>query len=100
MADNYFKQYPNNDGFFKEYGGAFIPPILEVEMKKITDAYYAISKSHNFISELRSIRKHYQGRPTPVYYCNRLSEKIRWLNLFKTRRFKSYGSSQTESLYG
>ena len=44
-------------------------------MRKITDAYYAISKSHNFISELRSIRKHYQGRPTPVYYCNRLSEK-------------------------
>lgn len=75
MANNYFKEFPNQDGFFKEYGGAFIPPILEVEMKKITDAYYAISKSHNFISELRSIRKHYQGRPTPVYYCNRLSEK-------------------------
>ena len=75
MSDNYFKKYPNKDGFFNEYGGAFIPPVLEEEMKKITDAYYAISKSHNFISELRSIRKHYQGRPTPVYYCNRLSEK-------------------------
>ncbi|MBU1044967.1 MAG: tryptophan synthase subunit beta [Candidatus Omnitrophica bacterium] len=75
MKDNYFKEYPNKDGFFKEYGGAFVPPILEKEMKKITDAYYAISKSHHFISELRSIRKHYQGRPTPVYYCNRLSEK-------------------------
>ncbi len=75
MVDNYFKEYPNKDGFYKEYGGAFIPPVLEEEMRKITDAYYAISKSHNFISELRSIRKHYQGRPTPVYYCNRLSEK-------------------------
>lgn len=75
MAENYFKTYPNKDGFFKEYGGAFIPPVLEAEMKKITDAYFAISKSHAFISELRSIRKHYQGRPTPVYYCNRLSEK-------------------------
>jgi tryptophan synthase beta chain len=52
-----------------------LPPALEEEMKNITDAYFAISKSHNFISELRSIRKHYQGRPTPVYYCNRLSEK-------------------------
>ncbi|MDR0941511.1 MAG: tryptophan synthase subunit beta, partial [Bacteroidales bacterium] len=61
--------------FFNEYGGAFVPPILETEMKKIADAYFTISKSHNFISELRSIRKHYQGRPTPVYYCNRLSEK-------------------------
>ncbi|HCO83685.1 MAG TPA: tryptophan synthase subunit beta, partial [Arenibacter sp.] len=75
MTDNYFKTYPDENGFFKEYGGSFIPPVLEEEMKKITDAYYSISKSHNFISELRSIRKHYQGRPTPVYYCNRLSEK-------------------------
>ncbi|MCK5440475.1 MAG: tryptophan synthase subunit beta [Maribacter sp.] len=75
MAENYFKTYPNKEGFFKEYGGAFIPPMLEEEMKKITDAYYSISKSHSFISELRSIRKHYQGRPTPVYFCNRLSEK-------------------------
>lgn len=75
MAENYFKIYPNEDGFFKDYGGAFIPPILEGEMKKINDAYHSISKSHNFISELRSIRKHYQGRPTPVYFCNRLSEK-------------------------
>lgn len=75
MPENYFKTYPNKEGFYKEYGGAFIPPMLEDEMKKITDAYYAISKSHSFISELRSIRKHYQGRPTPVYYCNRLSDK-------------------------
>ncbi|ASB49889.1 tryptophan synthase subunit beta [Alkalitalea saponilacus] len=75
MSENYFKKYPSKDGFYKEYGGAFIPPVLEEEMKKINDAYYAISKSHNFISELRSIRKHYQGRPTPVYFCNRLSEK-------------------------
>jgi tryptophan synthase beta chain len=75
MFENYFKTYPSKDGFYKEYGGAFLPPQLEEEMKKINDAYFAISKSHNFISELRSIRKHYQGRPTPVYYCNRLSEK-------------------------
>ncbi|MBN1118384.1 MAG: tryptophan synthase subunit beta [Bacteroidales bacterium] len=75
MSKNYFKEYPNSEGYFQDYGGAFIPPVLEAEMKKITDAYYSISKSHKFISELRSIRKHYQGRPTPVYFCNRLSEK-------------------------
>lgn len=75
MSINYFKQYPDEKGYFKEYGGAYIPPVLEEEMKKINDAYYAISKSHSFISELRQIREHFQGRPTPVYYCNRLSEK-------------------------
>jgi tryptophan synthase beta chain len=72
---NYFKTVPNQEGFFGEFGGSFIPPHLQVEMDKITDAYYSISKSHEFISELRSIRKHFQGRPTPVYFCKRLSEK-------------------------
>ncbi len=75
MAKNYFKTYPDTNGYYEEYGGMFIPPQLETEMKKIAEAYYRISKSHNFIQELRSIRKHYQGRPTPVYFCNRLSEK-------------------------
>lgn len=75
MSKNYFKTYPDQDGFFKEYGGAFIPPHLEKEMKKINDAYYSISKSHKFISELRNIRKHFQGRPTPVFHCSRLSDK-------------------------
>ncbi len=75
MSENYFKTYPNEEGYFGEYGGAFLPPVLVEEMKKVNDAYFTISKSHKFISELRSIRKHYQGRPTPVYYCNRLSNK-------------------------
>lgn len=75
MDKNYLKKYPDNKGFYKEYGGSFIPPELQKEMDKITEAYHSISKSHKFISELRSIRKHFQGRPTPVYYCNRLSEK-------------------------
>lgn len=75
MSENYFKKYPSTEGFYNQYGGAFLPPVLKEEMKKINDAYFAISKSHNFITELRNIRKHYQGRPTPVYYCNRLSEK-------------------------
>ena len=75
MSKNYFKNFPDKDGFFNEYGGAFIPPHLEAEMNKINDAYFSISKSHKFISELRSIRKHFQGRPTPVFHCNRLSNK-------------------------
>lgn len=72
----YLKQYPNAEGYFGAYGGSFIPPHLQAEMDKITDAYFAISKSHDFISELRSIRKHFQGRPTPTYFCRNLSEKI------------------------
>jgi tryptophan synthase beta chain len=75
MTD-YLKNYPDSKGYFGEYGGSFIPPELQQEMDRITDAYYSISKSHIFISELRSIRKHFQGRPTPTYFCNNLSDKI------------------------
>ena len=74
MAD-YFKTFPDAKGNYGVYGGSFIPPDLQVEMEKITDAYYSISKSHEFISELRSIRKHFQGRPTPVYFARRLSDE-------------------------
>ena len=74
MGD-YFKSTPNKDGMFGEYGGSFIPPELQQEMDSISDAYYAISKSHQFISELRGIRKHFQGRPTPIYYAKTLSEE-------------------------
>ncbi len=73
--NDYFKDFPNNEGFYGEYGGSFIPPVLQTEMEKITDAYFSISKSHEFISELRSIRKHFQGRPTPTYYCKNLSNR-------------------------
>ncbi|MBI9105901.1 MAG: tryptophan synthase subunit beta [Spirochaetales bacterium] len=74
--ENYFKTLPDTNGNFGEYGGSFIPPQLQEEMDKITDAYYSISKSHQFISELRSIRKHFQGRPTPVYFAKTLSDEL------------------------
>ncbi len=74
MSD-YFKSYPDAQGNFGQYGGSFLPPAIQAEMEKITDAYYSISKSHEFISELRSIRKHFQGRPTPVYFAKRLSDQ-------------------------
>jgi len=71
----YFKSFPDAQGNFGQYGGSFLPPDLQAEMEKITNAYYSISKSHEFISELRSIRKHFQGRPTPVYFAKRLSDE-------------------------
>jgi tryptophan synthase beta chain len=72
--DHYLKKFPNGEGYFGKYGGAFLPPELVEQFKKIEEAYNTISKSHNFISELRNIRKHYQGRPTPIYFAQRLSE--------------------------
>ncbi|QRN85452.1 tryptophan synthase subunit beta [Clostridia bacterium] len=72
----YTKTTPTKDGFFGTYGGAFIPPQLVEEFENIATAYQTICKSSRFISELRRIRKEFQGRPTPVSHCERLSNSI------------------------
>ncbi|MCE5974478.1 tryptophan synthase subunit beta [Sinirhodobacter sp. WL0062] len=70
----YLKSTPNTEGFFGEYGGADLPPPLVPHFKEITDAYLRLSKSADFIAELRYIRKHFQGRPTPVSHLKNLSD--------------------------
>ncbi|MDN5279609.1 MAG: tryptophan synthase beta chain [Clostridiales bacterium] len=85
MNKEYFKKFPDEKGFFGQYGGAFLPPALIEHFKDITHAYLTISKSHRFISELRSIRKHYQGRPTPVYFAERLSNMLGGARIYLKR---------------
>ena len=72
----YFKTYPNKEGYFGKYGGAYLPPKLVQAIQDITDSYQTICKSAKFINELRRIRKEFQGRPTPVYHCERLSNYL------------------------
>ena len=62
-----------------------MPPELVEQFKKIEEAYLTIGNSHNFIRELRDIRKHYQGRPTPVYYAKRLSEYVGGARIYLKR---------------
>ena len=85
MQQPYLKTQPDENGYFGKYGGSFIPPELEVEMKTIATAYNDICKSHRFISELRRIRKHYQGRPTPVFHAGRLSDHIGGAQIYLKR---------------
>ena len=72
----YLKDYPDKDGFFGPYGGSYVPERLKAEMKKIAEAYCAIGRSFDFVSELRRIRRHFQGRPTPIHYCRNLSRAL------------------------
>ncbi|MDR0352090.1 MAG: tryptophan synthase subunit beta, partial [Opitutaceae bacterium] len=78
-------QVPDERGFFGKFGGSFIPPELQQQMDEIARAYQRICRSHDFIRELRSIRKHFQGRPTPVYYCNNLSNKLDGARIYLKR---------------
>jgi tryptophan synthase beta chain len=73
---NYTKFYPDIAGRFGEYGGAYLPPQLVEAFKEIDEAYMTIAHSASFINELRRIRREVQGRPTPVYHCERLSNKL------------------------
>ena len=83
--DNYFKHYPDAEGFFGKYGGCYISEDLQKAMEEIRDAYFTICKSRKFISELRRIRKEFQGRPTPISYLERLSGSIGNVQLYVKR---------------
>lgn len=69
----YLRHYPDAQGYFGRFGGAYVPAELEPAFKEITQAYHSICHSAQFINELRRIRREFQGRPTPVYHCERLS---------------------------
>ncbi len=81
----YFKNYPDEAGFFGKYGGSFVSPELKKAMVEITEAYQTICKSGKFINELRRIRREFQGRPTPVSHLERLSEKLGRVQLYVKR---------------
>ncbi|MBO5261695.1 MAG: tryptophan synthase subunit beta [Clostridia bacterium] len=83
--DTYLKNYPNEEGYFGKFGGAFVSPELKKAMDQINEAYFTICKSAKFIAELRRIRKDFQGRPTPISHLERLSNKYGNVQLYVKR---------------
>ena len=83
--ETYFKNYPDENGYFGPYGGAYISEELKEAMHEISTAYFTIAQSRQFIAELRRIRKEFQGRPTPVSHLERLSNKLGNVQLYVKR---------------
>ena len=83
--DTYLKNYPDDKGYFGKYGGSYVSADLQNAMDEITEAYFTICKSSKFISELRRIRREFQGRPTPISYLERLSGKFGNVQLYVKR---------------
>lgn len=81
----YLKKYPDAKGRFGKYGGAYLPEKLIPAFQDITDGYLTICHSSKFVQELRRIRREFQGRPTPVYHCERLSQKIGHCQIYLKR---------------
>ena len=66
--ETYLKNYPNSEGFFGKYGGAYIPEELKPAFEEITHAYETICHSSQFINELRRIRKEFQNHHRQMFF--------------------------------
>ena len=62
-------------GFYGKFGGAYIPEMLYPNVEELRENYEAIMASKEFQDEFRGLLKDYVGRPTPLYFASRLSEK-------------------------
>ncbi len=69
------KFQPDNNGYYGQFGGAFIPELLYPNVKELEDNYIQIINSPAFQEEYKDLLKHYVGRPSPLYLAKRLSEK-------------------------
>lgn len=85
MKIPYLKQFPNNEGYFGKFGGAFIPDAILKQMKEINEAYDLIAQNADFIAELRKIRRDFQGRPTPLYFAKNLTQKYNGAGIYLKR---------------
>ena len=85
MKKNTYKSVPDASGHFGKYGGRFvsetlIPLILEVEK-----AYKNIKKKKKFTSEFKKYLKDYVGRPSPLYFAENLSKKLKGPKIYFKR---------------
>jgi len=69
------KFHPDKNGYFGQFGGAFVPELLFPNVKELEDNYIQIIESEEFQQEYKSLLKDYVGRPSPLYLAKRLSEK-------------------------
>ena len=65
---------PDKDGFYGNFGGAFIPELLHNNVEALRKNYLKISGKKSFQKEMNQLLKDYVGRPTPLYLAKRLSE--------------------------
>ena len=65
----------NDEGFYGNFGGAYIPEILYQCVEQLKDNYRKVLDSDDFRQEFHSLLRDYVGRPSPLYLAKRLSER-------------------------
>ena len=72
----------NRDGHFGIYGGRYLPETLIPIMEDLENEFFRAIKDKKFKSELAYLFKNYTGRPTPLYFCENLTKKLRGAKIY------------------
>ena len=75
----------HKNGYFGIFGGSFVPEILVSALKELEKNYFKYKRDKEFKKELKFYLKNYAGRPTPLYYAERLSQKLGGARIYLKR---------------
>ncbi|MGH4117571.1 tryptophan synthase subunit beta [Clostridium sp.] len=73
------------NGFFGQFGGAFVPPQLENVLKEVKENFYSCINDEDFLRELAYYQKQYIGRENPLYFASNLTDKAGGAKIFFKR---------------
>ncbi|UCD16682.1 MAG: tryptophan synthase subunit beta, partial [Candidatus Zixiibacteriota bacterium] len=76
---------PNELGYFGKYGGRFVPETAVTALLELDENYRRARKSKEFRNELRHLMSSYSGRPTPLYFAERLGRRWNGARIFLKR---------------
>lgn len=76
---------PNEQGYWGEYGGRFVPETLVAPLDELTEAYLAARDDRTFHDELQQLLKDFSGRPTALFHAKRLSENLGGAKIYLKR---------------
>ena len=79
------RNLPDDNGYFGEYGGSFVPPELQEVMEEVAAKYAEISQDPTFIEELADLQEHYTGRPSPIFHARNLSRAVGGAQIYLKR---------------
>lgn len=79
------KKLPDRKGYFGIYGGRFVPETLMPALRELEDAFLQLKKDRDFLRELVHLQKTYIGRPTPLYFAQRLTEYLKGAKIYLKR---------------
>ena len=63
-------------GRFGDYGGFYVPEVLIPALEELEEAFYRYYKDRQFVAELEQLSGNYAGRPSPLYFAQRFSERV------------------------